>query len=231
MVLYDGLINQIEDLLKTDIKQLPASALKLQDGDKNDILFAKDTAFELGGSQLPCVSTLAVSSSIEFSNEVYLVGKDLMDIKKDSPFGKVVLLQVDDFENDDDAFNKIKELEQLRYKFCVKDFMTRASAFSLREQIRVGKKAIKNGVSFADYGNKLIEKYLENPVVKSAKVIFITDFNDFQKLNILAEKVKDVTSALNHILDNINFDCASCNLKPICDEVEGMKELHKKKIK
>jgi hypothetical protein len=27
-------------------------------------------------------------------------------------------------------------------------------------------------------------------------------------------------------MQNINFDCSTCNLKPICDEVEGMRELH-----
>jgi hypothetical protein len=27
------------------------------------------------------------------------------------------------------------------------------------------------------------------------------------------------------------LDCASCKLKPICDEVEGLRELHMKKEK
>ena len=47
---------------------------------------------------------------------------------------------------------------------------------------------------------------------------------------MLAVKIKRTTSALNHILDNV-FDCSTCNLKEICDEVEGMKELHIKKAK
>lgn len=230
MVLYDTFINELEQLTSQK-KELPLGESKLQKGDKNDILFTKDTAFELGGSQLPCVSTLAVTSSKGFSNKSYIIGKDLTKIKKDSPFCKIVLVEMEELEDDEKAFNFIKDLEQVKYKFFAKDFMIRASALNMREQIRVGKKAIKSGISFADYGNKLIDLYLEKENVKSVDVIFITDFDDYKTLNKIAEKIKDTTSALNHILDNVLFDCASCNLKPICDEVEGMKELHQSRIK
>lgn len=229
MVIYNSFINQLRELLGS--ASVVDGKCAIPDGTKNDILFAKDTAYELGGSQLPCVSTLAVSSDISFSNKVYLLGNDLSQIKKDTPFAKVVLVQIDDSDNDDEMFNLIKELEQVRYKFYVKDFMIRASALNMREQIRVGKNAIKQGISFGDYGQKLIDRYLQNEKVKSVDVYFVTEFDDFKALNSIAEKIKESTSALNHILDNILFDCSSCNLKPICDEVEGMKELHQKVMK
>lgn len=226
MVIYNSFINQLKELLGSAVVLNGNSSL--QDGSKNDILFAKDTAYELGGSQLPCVSTLAVSSDISFSNNVYLLGKDLHQIKKDTPFAKIVFVQIEDSDNDDEMFNLIKELEQVRYKFYVKDFMIRASALNMREQIRVGKNAVKQGISFGDYGKKLVDRFLQNEKVKSVDVYFVTEFDDFKALNTIAEKIKESTSALNHILDNILFDCSSCNLKPICDEVEGMKELHQK---
>lgn len=226
MVIYNSFINQLKELLGSAV--VVNGKDSLPDGSKNDILFAKDTAYELGGSQLPCVSTLAVSSDISFSNSVYLLGKDLHQIKKDTPFAKIVLVQIEDSDNDDEMFNLIKELEQVRYKFYVKDFMIRASALNMREQIRVGKNAVKQGISFGDYGKKLVDRFLQNEKVKSVDVYFVTDFDDFKALNNIAEKIKESTSALNHILDNILFDCSSCNLKPICDEVEGMKELHQK---
>ncbi len=227
MVLYNGFINRLNELVK-EKKELSRSTKNLQDGSKNDIIFGKDTAFELGGSQKPCVSTLAVSSDMHFSNKTYLVGRDLPQITGDSPFGKIVLAEIDEQTDDDTAFNTVKELEQIKYRFYVRDFMTRASALNMREQIRVGKNAVKNGVTFADYGQKLIDAFLQNEKVKSVEVVFITDFDGYRELNSVAEKIKDTTSALNHILDNVMFDCSSCNLKPICDEVEGMKELHQK---
>lgn len=229
MVIYNSFIEQLKGLVG-DLRALDNTSSRLKDAGKNDIIFTKDTAFELGGSQLPCVSTLAVSSDIIFSDRAYLVGKDLGEIKKDAPFGKIVLLEIEELDGDDEAFKRIKELDQVKYKFYVKDFMVRASAFSMREQIRVSKNALKAGYTFADLGNKLIEEYKKYPIVKSVDIIFITEFDNFGELNHIAQKIKDTTSALNHILDNVLFDCSSCNLKPICDEVEGMKELHMKRV-
>lgn len=227
MVIYNSFIEQLKNLVG-DLQALDTAPSRLKDAGKNDILFSRDTAFELGGSQLPCVSTLAVSSNMKFSDRAYLVGKDLNEIQKDIPFGKIVFLEIEDPDGDDEAFKRIKELDQVKYKFYAKDFMVRASAFSMREQIRVGKNALKSQYSFADLGNKLIEAYKEYPIVKSVEIIFITEFDNFAELNHIAQKIKDTTSALNHILDNVLFDCSSCNLKEICDEVDGMKELHMK---
>ena len=229
MRLYNNLINEIKDNLNA--KTLSSNKITLNTSDKNSVIFLSDTAFELGGNNKPCVSSLAVTSDIEFSNSIYLQGPDLNEIKADSPFGKFVFVQVEDFENEQDTFNKIKELEALRYHLNVDGFMTRASALNMREQIRVSKKAIKSGVTFADYGNTLLQEYLKFDNVKSAEIYFVTDFNDFEKLNSIAKKISQTTSALNHIFDNVMFDCSTCNLKEICDEVDGLKELHLKTVK
>ena len=229
MRLYNNLINEIKDSLY-DAKAV-SSEITLSVSNKNSVILLSDTAFELGGSNKPCVSSLAVSSDIIFSNSVYLLGNDLNEIKSDSPFAKFVFIQVEDFENEQDTFNKIKELEALRYHLSVDGFMTRASALNMREQIRVSKRAIKSSVTFADYGKTLLSKYLEFNYVKSAEIYFVTDFDDFEKLNVVAKKINQTTSALNHIFDNVMFDCSTCNLKEICDEVDGLKELHLKNIK
>ena len=58
-------------------------------------------------------------------------------------------------------------------------------------------------------------------------MIFITDpqldLNSFTKI---AEKNNEITKALNHVMNTVNFDCDTCNLKAICDVVECMRELH-----
>ena len=230
MKLYNNLINEIKSSL-TDSKRLEKSTAQLNVSNKNSVIFLSDTAFELGGNNKPCVSSLAVSSDIEFSNSVFLQGKDLNEIKSDSPFGKFVFVQIEDLPDEQDTFNKIKELEALRYHLSIDGFMTRASAVNMREQIRVSKKALKSGGTFADYGNALLNEYLKFPYVKSAEIYFATDSCDFDVLNSIAKKISQTTSALNHIFDNVMFDCSSCNLKEICDEVDGLKELHFKNAK
>lgn len=229
MRLYNNLINAIKSILNGSNVVLSENNLNVSN--KNSVIFLSDTAFELGGNQKPCVSSLAVSSDIKFSNSVFLQGNDLDEIKTDSPFGKFVFIQIEDYENEQETFDKIKELEALRYHLSVDGFMTRASALNMREQIRVSKKAIKSGVKFGDYGNALLNEYLKFSYVKSAEIYFITDFDDFEKLNSVAKKISQTTSALNHIFDNVMFDCSTCNLKEICDEVDGLKELHLKNIK
>lgn len=229
MVLFDRLIHQIKDILPPDRKIFSYEKSAIGQADRNSILLLKDTAFELGGSQKQCVSTMAVTSSLRFHNSIYLYGQDLFEIKGDNDFGKIVLLEIDDLD-EDTAFEKIKELELVRYKFCPEGFMTRASALSMREQIRVSKRAVTQKISFADYGSALIEEYLNHPIVKSVEIIFLTEFDRFDELIMVADKIKNTTSALNHILDNAVFDCPACNLREICDEIDGMKELHKKSI-
>ncbi len=229
MRLYNNLINEIRGLLNSS-KQLTNGNL-LNTSNKNSVILLSDSAFELGGNNKPCVSGLAVSSDIEFSNSIYLLGNDLDKIKADSPFAKFVFIQVEDFDDEQNTFNKIKELESVRYRLSVDGFMTRASALNMREQIRVSKNAVKSGVTLADYGNTLLSKYLEFEHVKSAEIYFVTDFNDFEKLNSITKKISQTTSALNHIFDNVMFDCSTCNLKEICDEVDGLKELHLKNAK
>ena len=229
MTLYDNYIKQIKSLLPHG-KRFCSNDKTVAKSDKNAILLLRDTAYELGGSQLPCVSTMAVSSSICFDDCVTVIGKDIYEISKDSPFAKIVFIEIDDID-EEAAFDKIKELELLRYKFCIDGLMTRASALSMREQIRVSKKAVSSKLSFADYGSAIINEYKKNPLVKSVEVIFVTQLESFDEISAVAERIKSTTSALNHILDNVIFDCSTCNLKPICDEVDGMKELHFKKSK
>ena len=103
----------------------------------------------------------------------------------------------------------------------------KTSSESLRVQKKKKKKAIKQGISFEKIGNALIDRYLENKFVRCVRIIFITDKSaDYSSLYRIAVKNNEITKTLNHALNHINFDCNSCNLKPICDEVEGMRELH-----
>ena len=229
MRLYNNLINESKELLASS-KQLTNGNL-LNVSNKNSVILLSDTAFELGGNNKPCVSGLAVSSDITFSNSVYLLGNDLDEIKADSPFAKFVFIQVKDFSDEQETFNKIKELESLRYRLSVDGFMTRASALNMREQIRISKKVLKSNITLSDYGKTLLNEYLKFSYVKSAEIYFVTAFDDFEKLNAFAKKMHQTTSALNHIFDNVMFDCSTCNLKEICDEVDGLKELHFKAVK
>lgn len=195
-----------------------------------ELVLQSDAAYELGANGLGSANYICVTSSPDIINkdQVILYGKDLKDIKSDTPFARVVYLRVGVMEGeDDDVYRAIKDIEFSKYHVYPDGYMVRMSPESNREQIRVSKKAIKKGINFAQVGYRYIAQYKENPNVLNATVIFITDPDiDYKTLHESAKKVDEITGTLNHILEGLPTDCTVCQLKDICDEVEGMKELH-----
>jgi CO dehydrogenase/acetyl-CoA synthase beta subunit len=105
--------------------------------------------------------------------------------------------------------------------------MIRASADSHREQVRVSKEAVRKGISFEQVGNLYIKEYKKDPNVLAVRVIFITaDDADYAEMKKDAGMVRNITRTLSKIIEGMATDCRSCGLKEICDEVEGLRELH-----
>ncbi len=192
-----------------------------KDEGHSGVILQRDCAYELKGTGYN------LATSREFSDEICLYGKDLSEIKKDSSFARITLVSVDAPDDEQKLYDLVKKIEYVKYHCFPKGFMMRSVSDSCKEAVRVSKAAIKKGISFQKIGSLLVKKYKEIPEVKAVRVVFVTDESaDYKKLTELAKKDADITKALNHIMENVNFDCNSCNLKPLCDEVEGMRELH-----
>lgn len=222
MEFFDSLINEVHGL----IAQKPSKSFEYNKNSWEDIgysqvILLRDCAFELSGTGFNLVTSQPIS------DEIIVVGEELDKIKKSRGFARISILQIEDERDEQKAYSLIRKIEYVKYKFFPKGYMLRAASRSHKEAVRVSKEALKNKISFQKIGSLLIDKYKEIPAVKGVKVIFVTDENtDFYHLEQLAKKNNSITEALNHIMSSVNFDCDSCNLKPICDEVEGMKELH-----
>lgn len=234
MDLFDGFVSDVLTTAEKSSKRYAyAEKNSAAVSSRSELILLKDCAFELGGSDLPCVGFTLITQNIPLINETMVIGKDISDIDGDSPFAKIVLLETDIPQNDDQQlYGLIKEADYVKYKANVSGFMSRASAFNHREQVRVSKNAVKSGLTFEKVGNALIGEYLKLPFVRRASVIFITSSDaDFEKIESIADRTSQITKALNHIFDNLLMDCKHCNLKTICDEVDGMKELHARALK
>ena len=187
----------------------------------NQVILQRDSAFELSGTGFNLVTTAPLS------DEIVVIGKDLNEIEKDTKFARISLVQIEDIGDEQKAYNLIRKIEYVKYHYFPEGYMIRSTSRSHKEAVRVSKDAIKNGITFEKVGNLLINKYKENPSVKNVKVIFVTEESaNFSSLSAVAEKSNKITETLNHVMNSVNFDCDTCNLKAICDEVEGMKELH-----
>ena len=198
----------------------------------SELVLLKDAAYELGGSGKSAVNFTAVTddAALVGSDEILLYGPDLKDIKSDSTFARIAILGVKEISKDEqEAFNTIQNMEFVKYHVFPEGYMMRVSPESNREQVRVSKKAVKKGISFKSVGADYIKQYHTNPNITAVKLIFITDPTvDYKALSERAKKINEVTKTMNKILEGLpeDLDCASCSFKPVCDEVEGLKELH-----
>ena len=196
----------------------------------SELVLQRDAAFELGARGKGSANYVLFTSSPELVPEdrIVLYGPDLKDIKGDCDFARIVLLRIGMIDGDDEnVYRVLKDIEFAKYHVFPEGYMVRISPESFREQVRVSREALKKGIGFKALGNSYIREYKKDPNVISAEVIFITDPSvDYKKLQDLAKKSTAAIGTLTHILEGLPTDCSVCALKDICDEVEGMKELH-----
>lgn len=231
MELYNHLISDTKALLKGEVKKWSFSeGGKWHDLGASELVLQKDAAFELGAKGFGSANYVLFTSNPELVNEdaVYLYGKDLGELRGDCDFARIVLLRVGVLDGDDETvYRTLKDIEFSKYHIYPEGYMVRISPESYREQVRVSKNAVRKGISFRSVGASYIAGYKKNPNVLAATVIFITDPSfDYEAMKETAKKTNAVTGTLTHILEGLPTDCSVCALKDICEEVEGMKELH-----
>lgn len=221
MKFFDSLITEAENLISAFPQTSSAPHSPWRDLGQNQMILKRDTAFELEGVGF----NLATTS--ELADSVVLVGDDLSGITDNRRFARICIVQIDDVGDEQKEYNLLKKIDYVKYHTFPDGYMMRSTSRSHKEAVRVSKKAVKNGMDFHKIGSLFIAKYKEIPAVKAVKVIFITHPTaDFSMVEKLAEKNYAIAETLNHVMNSVVFDCDTCNLKAICDEVEGMKELH-----
>ena len=238
MKIYDELINKtMAQLAFYEPRTYSYNKMhSAAEGGKNELILAREAAFELGESTLHSIAYTAVTDSEELAlcDRILLFGRDLKELTESSPFARITILRTDDIEENGEqgAYSVIKNIELKKYDVSPSGYMMRASALSNREQVRVSKQAIKDGLSFECVGNLYISKYKENKHVRAVTVIFVTlPDAPYAELEALADLSIEITRTLNHIFADIKMDCRACEWKPVCDEVEGMKEIHSNILK
>ncbi len=226
MDFFKDLIRDTTDLLqgakRRDYPYTPGKAWR--DIGRNEVILQRDTAVELNGVGF----NLITSEPVE--NGIGVYGDELYAIHGSRRFARVCLIGLDDTKDEQEAYDLIRKIEYTKYHCFPEGYMMRTASRSHKEAVRVGKTAVQGGISFEKVGDLLIGAYLKNPAVKGVKILFLTDETlDYASLEKIAVKNHAVTEALNHIMNSVNFDCSTCKLKPVCDEVEGMRELHFKR--
>ena len=221
MKFFDPLILEAEDLLAPLPRNESPPAAPWHDLGQNQMILRRDTAFELEGVGFNLVT------AAEITDGVVLIGDDLGEILSDRRFARITIVQIRNTGNEQANYDLIKKIDYVKYRIFPAGYMMRSTSRSHKEAVRVSRNAVKDGAAFNRIGSLLIGKYKQIPAVKSVKVIFITDRKaDYPAIEKIAEKNCAITETLNHVMNKVAFDCDACRLKAICDEIEGMIELH-----
>ena len=234
MELFNPIIRAVEEHVGSSAPRRYdyASGRAWEDTGEFELVMLRDAAYELGGDNKPAVNFTCVTTSPELvaKDEIVVYGPDLSQLKASAPYARITLLRVgesDDVEDTEQAFRAIQDMDFVKYRVFPKGYMIRTSSESNREQVRISRQALQQGISFERVGDDFIRQYKQNSNILAVKMIFITASDaDYAQLVKQGKNVHDITMSLSKILEGMPTDCGSCNLKAICDEVEGMKELH-----
>ena len=104
-------------------------------------ILRSEMAYELGGDNLPAIGSqmLTADAALVSGDEIWLYGKDLPQIQKNTAFARFALVRVkEDIMGEGDAlYNQIRRLEYTKYHMYPEGYMMRISAASEREMVRI----------------------------------------------------------------------------------------------
>lgn len=232
MVLFDQLIKDVLQLFnEQDKKELDITSDLIEDVGKNNMIFGSETAYELGGGMHKTLCfDLSTSTGFISEDTLYLIGKDLNEISQDEDFMRITLLEVNDDKLEGNAlYDRLEKIKLTKYRVSPKGYMLRTSTGD-HEKVRISKDFIQEG-NFSEIGSAYLKVYHQMPFVKNVQIFFITgDSPLYSKLKDISTKKKDIVDTIDHILKGMLInDCNACSVKELCDEVEGLREIHKGK--
>lgn len=233
MKLYDEVIQYIFGLL-ADYEPAGLAVCESEswpDAGKNNMVLRSGMAYELGGGNYPAVGCTAVTAEETFvpHDEILLYGRELSEIRQDTPYARIAVARVseDSLGQGNTLYNAIKNIEYTRYHVNPQGFMMRISSVNKRETVRIGREALEQGLNFAKAGNLMLRSFHENPKVEAVKLIFVNlEEFPYKELEKARERADRITDTIDHMMKHVVMDCDVCSLQKVCDEVEGLRELH-----
>jgi len=200
-------------------------------GGPRNIVLKEDLGLELGSPEKESVSCLLWTEQLDLVNDgrITLVGPDFPESRGLSlPFGKVVLAGVEGF-HEDNAYDRHKDLDYLRYNLDLKGFMLRAVSQFMREWCRISTAALLDGFNARILGSSLMTLFSSQPYVKSVEVFYITSSKeDVIKLKEITSGAEKIIGAMNKMASEMDFECDTCDYQSVCDEATELKAMREK---
>ncbi len=197
---------------------------------QRNLVIGQDIAVELGHPDDGSVAFLVwrESTDDDRGGRTLLVGPDLPMAKGQRlPFAKVVMIQGRGFDADN-THARYRQLEAVRYGIDLRGYMMRAASQVNREWSRVSQAALADGFRFGVLGQALIEAFTTIDFVNRADVLMVTSSRaDVMTFRPLADRVTQVIRAMNKMSVEMDLDCGSCTLAPVCEAVDGLRAMRR----
>lgn len=233
MELFEHTFDEIKDYIaKRAYISLDASACKINwpGGGGRNVVLSDEMALELGNPQMESASSLIWTERPDLvcDGRMTLIGPDIRHGEpKSMPFGKIVLIGVSGF-NEDNTYDRYKEIESIRYAIDLKGYMMRAVSQYQREWSRISREAVRDGFSFEILGSALRKEYLKKNYIHAVEFLFVTSSSDdVRELQDITKNVSRTINAMDKMINEIDADCDDCEYNDVCDEVEGLRRMKK----
>ena len=195
-------------------------------GGGRNIVLKEDLGLELGSPEKDSVSCLLWTHDLTQIEDgrITLIGQDFPESQGLSlPFGKVVIVGVEGF-TEDNAYERHKDMDFLRYNLDLKGFMLRAVSQFMREWCRISKEALRANFTTQILGSALIKLFRAQHFVKTVEIIYCTSSTaDVGRLKEITSPAEKIIAAMNKMSGEMDFECGSCDYQDVCDEAEGLK--------
>ena len=193
-----------------------------------NLVLRQDTAVELGNPGDASVSFLLWMDdpSLIPHGQITRVGPDLPQAgNKQLSFGRVVIVGGSDF-NEENSFDRYREMELLRYDIHLKGYMMRGVSQYQREWSRVSREAIDNGFSLQVLGGAIIDTFSKLNYIRSAEVIFITSSReDVLEMSAISANAMKIIGAMNKMAGEMSFECDTCEYTDVCADVAELRSM------
>ena len=194
--------------------------------EKTTIVLSEDTWLELGNPKTNSTAPVLVTESLDLVHDgaITLVGPDIPEIRGSLPFAQILLIASDQLQEED-----YRKINSFQYELELRGYMIKAIPSSLNIWIRVSEASVGEGFSFEVLGRAIVDRYKSTFNIPSMEVVFVTSSEeDVEELEELRHKVTRILSAMNKMIEELSFDCSSCEYLDVCGDVRQLGALREK---
>lgn len=193
------------------------------------IVLAEDTWLELGHPNTSSTAPVLVTESLELVDDgaITLIGPDIPQARGSLPFAQILLIASNQLQDED-----YRGINSFQYQLELDGYMIKAVPSSLTIWSRVSRESAARGFCFQVLGEAIIDAYRSHFAIAAIEVVFVTSSaEDVEELEHLRRKVTRIISAMNKMMEEMSFDCSSCEFLDVCGDVRQLAALRERLIK